>query len=52
MFEKIIEKIKKALDYLGVVGKLTAYQMGDRVIVKINSQDFGIWDTYKNTFID
>lgn len=51
MFNTTITKIKRALKSFGVKGTLTAYQMGDIVVVKINGVDFGIWCTNKNTFV-
>lgn len=47
------EKIKKALDALGISGTITTKEH-DRwtVDVYVNGEWFGLWDTTKNTFVE
>ena len=45
--------IKNALKSLGVKGSATlAYITADRVLVTVNGEYFGLWDSEKNTFVD
>jgi hypothetical protein len=45
--------IRRALWALGVVGKrVSAYDFGGRALVKVNGEQFGIWDFSRACFVD
>ncbi len=48
-----INNLKRALDSFGIEGQATGrYVSEDRVVVTVNGEYFGLWDSEKNTFID
>ena len=51
---EIKDKLKNALSALGFKkdAKISATLNGDRVVVNINGEYFGVWDVAKSTFVD
>lgn len=48
-----INNLKRALDSFGVKGEATGrYVSEDRVVVTVNGEYFGLWDSKKNNFVD
>ena len=48
-----INNIRKALTTLGVKGSAQLrYANADRIVITVNGEYFGIWDSEKNTFVD
>ena len=50
---RTISNIKSALNKLGYKGKARVeYIDTDRVVISLNGEYLGLWDTEKNTFVD
>jgi hypothetical protein len=53
--EKKMNELKKAMQELGfrtgTVVTMRAASVG-RLLVSVNGEDFGVWDSDKNTFVD
>ena len=47
------KEIHKALEILGAEGEITMTPITyDRIVVYVDGEYFGIWDTEKKTFVD
>ncbi len=49
-----INEIKSALEILGVHGRITLRPVADldRIVVSVNGEYFGVWDSARKTFVD
>ena len=52
MTTKNLNQLKMGLRTYGVKGAVSVKLSGDRAIVNVNGEYFGIWDVVKSTFID
>ena len=52
MTTKNISELEKGLNAYGVKGTVKVKLSGDRAIIAVNGEYFGMWDIMKSTFVD
>ena len=52
MTTKNLNELKRGLNAYGVKGTVNVKLNGDRAIIKVDGEYFGMWDIVKSTFVD